>query len=108
MGLRLFSHPWIDVDGDGNSLQLNNKTHEGSSLTRLGYSTQTAKALIVMGRLNEQLTQRSTQKLQQLVSVKPVGSADFNLTLVNKMDPTSTKRDLKREVAYNMGKTSVG
>ena len=109
LGLRLFSHPWIDVDGGGNSLQLNKKTHEGSSLTRLGYSTQTAKALIVMGRLNEQLAQRSTLKLQQLVSVKPlVGSADFNLTLVNKMDPTSTKRDLKREGAYNMGKTSVG
>lgn len=37
-----------------------------------------------------------------------VGSAEFNLTLVNKMEPTATKRDMKKEMAYGMGKTSVG
>ena len=38
----------------------------------------------------------------------PVGSADYNLTLVNKMEATSTKKDLKQENAYGMGKISVG
>ena len=61
-----------------------------------------------MGRLNKRLTDRSTQKLRQHVSATPVGSADFNLTLVNKMESVSVKRDLKREAAYNMGRTSVG
>jgi alpha-ketoglutarate-dependent dioxygenase FTO len=36
-----------------------------------------------------------------------VGSAEYTLTLVNKMEPTSLKKDLKREKFYNMGKASV-
>jgi alpha-ketoglutarate-dependent dioxygenase FTO len=108
LGLRLFSHPWCDVDADGNALHLDKATQVGSSLEKLGYSSRTTVALIAMGRLNKQLTDRSTQKLRQHVSSKPVGSADFNLTLVNKMESVSMKRDLKREAAYNMGKASVG
>lgn len=108
LGLRLFSHPWVDVDADGNALQLDETMQVGSSVERLGYSSRTAAALIAMGRVNKDLTNRSTQKLRQHVSAKPVGSADFNLTLVNKMESVADKRDLKREAAYNMGKTSVG
>ncbi|KAL7501185.1 hypothetical protein ACHAWT_011046 [Skeletonema menzelii] len=108
LGLRLFSHPWIDVDADGNALHLDKSTQVGSSVKRLGYSSRTASALIAMGRINKDLTDRSTQKLRQHVSAKPVGSTDFNLTLVNKMESMSAKRDLKKEAAYNMGKTSVG
>jgi alpha-ketoglutarate-dependent dioxygenase FTO len=37
-----------------------------------------------------------------------VGSADYNLTLVNKMESTNIRRDLKKENAYGMGKVSVG
>ena len=110
LGLRLFSHPWVDLSADGNELdQAKLKAAQvGSSLERLGYSSRTAAALIAMGRLNKRLTDRSTQKLRQHVSATPVGSADFNLTLVNKMESVSVKRDLKREAAYNMGRTSVG
>ncbi len=108
LGLRLFSHPWVDVDADGNALHLEKATQEGSSVLSLGYSSRSASALIAMGKVNKDLTQRSTQKLRQHVSAKPVGSADFNLTLVNKMESVADKRDLKRESAYNMGKTSVG
>jgi alpha-ketoglutarate-dependent dioxygenase FTO len=108
LGLRLFSHPWIDVDSDGDALHVDKPTQVGSSLERLGYSSRTAAALIAMGQLNKQLTDRSRKKLRQHETTKPVGSADFNLTLVNKMDPVSVKRDLKRESAYNMGRTSVG
>ena len=108
LGLRLFSHPWVDVDANGNALHLDKAKQLGSSLERLGYSSRTAAALIAMGRVNKDLTDRSMQKLRQHVSAKPVGSAEFNLTLVNKMESVSAKRDLKREAAYNMGKTSVG
>eukprot|EP00804_Cyclotella_cryptica_P012704 CCRYP_016297-RA/>CCRYP_016297-RA protein AED:0.02 eAED:0.02 QI:712/1/1/1/1/1/2/25/414 len=66
-----------------------------------------------MGRVNEYLIQRSNEMLEKYVSpnVIPrglVGSADYNLTLVNKMESTNVKRDLKIENAYGMGKVSVG
>lgn len=110
LGLRLFSHPWVDVDEDGNAASAK-KT--GSSLRKIGYPSKTAAALIEMGRANDYLKERSNDLLQKHVSpnVEPVGlvgSADYNLTLVNKMDSTATKRDLKKENAYGMGKVSVG
>ena len=66
-----------------------------------------------MGRVNEFLRKRSNELLEEHVSSNTVpmglvGSADYNLTLVNKMDSTATKRDLKKESAYGMGKVSVG
>jgi len=105
LGLRLFSHPWTDVDNNANSIQ---HTITGSSLKKLGYSDKTTSALISMGCINSTLTKRSKAMLQEHVSINPVGSADYNLTLVNKMEATSTKKDLKQENVYGMGKTSVG
>ena len=107
LGLRLFSHPWTDVDSNGNSIQ---HTMTGSSLKKLGYSDKTTSALISMGCINSTLTKRSKAMLQEFVSphVNPVGSADYNLTLVNKMESIATKKDLKQENTYGMGKTSVG
>ena len=110
-GLRLFSHPWIDVDDQGNAVD--DSSQIGSSLLKLGYSANTTSALLTMGRINTTLAQRSQTMLQKYFSphVQPVGlvgSSEFNLTLVNKMEPTSTKRDLKKEAAYGMGKISVG
>ena len=110
IGLRLFSHPWVDVDEDGDAI---NKGHtkeaKGSTLWKLGYSRKTTTALITMGLSNSRLVERSKTMLQNHVSpdVSPsglVGSAEFNLTLVNKMESTSTKRDMKRETTYGMGK----
>jgi len=107
LGLRLFSHPWTDVDSNDNSIQ---HTITGSSLKKLGYSDKTTSALISMGCINSTLTKRSKAMLQEFVSphVNPVGSADYNLTLVNKMESIATKKDLKQENTYGMGKTSVG
>ena len=111
LGLRLFSHPWVDVDENGNAISVSNKS--GSTLRDLGYPSKTTNSLIKMGRVNEYLREKSNELLDEHVSpnVEPVGlvgSADFNLTLVNKMDSTATKRDLKKESAYDMGKVSVG
>ena len=85
-------------------------TITGSSLKKLGYSDKTTSALISMGCINSTLTKRSKAMLQEFVSphVNPVGSADYNLTLVNKMESIATKKDLKQENTYGMGKTSVG
>ena len=66
-----------------------------------------------MGLVNAELTERSNALLQKHVApnVTPeglVGSAEYNLTLVNRMESTTAKRDLKKEAAYGMGKISVG
>lgn len=111
-GLRLFSHPWVDVDEEGNAAN-NICAKSGSTLRKLGYSERVTTALIEMGRVNECLTERSNEMLEKYVSpnVVPgglVGSADYNLTLVNKMESTSIRRDLKKESVYGMGKVSVG
>lgn len=110
LGLRLFSHPWIGVDENGDAI---NKGRSEQTLQKLGYSEKTTSALLTMGLMNRHLSERSKDMLQKHVSphVSPaglVGSADFNLTLVNRMEPTSIKRDMKKEVVYGMGKTSVG
>ena len=109
LGLRLFSHPWVDVDENGNTTNEDTKKN-GSTLSKLGYSERTTTALLSMGNANSTLINRSKSMLQEHVAphVSPVGSADYNLTLVNKMESTSTKRDLKKEVGYGMGKISVG
>ncbi|KAL7542285.1 hypothetical protein ACHAXR_013212 [Thalassiosira sp. AJA248-18] len=111
LGLRLFSHPWVNVDKDGNAMSI--ESNDGSTLRKLGYSKKTASALMTMGNINSQLTERSSSMLHKHVSpnvcpVGMVGSAEFNLTLVNKMEPTATKRDLKKDISYGMGKISVG
>lgn len=110
LGLRLFSHPWVDFDEDGNATAVKKV---GLSLRKSGYPSKTTSALIEMGRANGFLKERSNELLEKHVSpnVEPVGlvgSADYNLTLVNKMDCTAVKRDLKKETGYGMGKVSVG
>ena len=59
--------------------------------------------------VNEALIDRTNARLQREIAphVGLVGSARYNLTLINRMEPTSAKKDLKQEKIYNMGKTSV-
>ncbi len=112
LGLRLFSHPWVDVDANGNSIPKSPaaEMNGGLTLRKIGYPNKTASALILMGRINSDLINRSKSMLEKHVApnVQPVGlvgSAQFNLTLVNKMEPA---KELKRETEYGMGKISVG
>ena len=111
LGLRLFSHPWIDVNDDGDAI-----TEEGGgkgtrSLLTLGYPYTTTMALFAMGRANTHLVSRTKDRLEIHVAphVMPegmVGASDYNLTLVNRMEPNATGR--KNETEYGMGKVSVG
>jgi len=121
LGLRLFSHPWCDVDmnGDGvvngtlngENLRKVDQGKMGKSLCDLGYSKECSKALIEMGLLNQFLVQRTNCVLKSQVAPKIkdglVGSAEYTLTLINKMEPTTIKKDLKDEKIHGLGKTSV-
>lgn len=87
LGLRMFAHPWTDdtvvKDSDSDDLQ---------------------RAYASFRRQNEALTIRSERflKLQG-----KGGSADFSLTLINRMENTATIRTLKEEPDFGMGKVSV-
>ena len=110
LGLRLFSHPWIDVDDDDGDA-ITEEGGEGRSLLALGYPCTTTMALFAMGRANTHLASRTKDRLEIHVAphVMPegmVGASDYNLTLVNRMEPYATGR--KNETEYGMGKVSVG
>lgn len=100
LGLRLFSHPWSDVDERG----------ERQTLRDLGYSEDIASALLTIGRINTELVDRTNTLLKRHVEpFQPVIlPANFSLTLINKMEPSSTKKDLKRETLLGGRKISVG
>ena len=119
LGLRLFSHPWCPVDKEGDAkLDTDNNDDDNgnsdgaiASLVALGYGLKCASALIEMGTLNAELVKRTQLLLQEQVSPHVpdglVGPSDYTLTLVNRMEPTNDKKDLKKETTYGMGKTSV-
>ena len=100
LGLRLFSHPWGGDNAGGDNVQ---------SLVSWGYTQECASALVTIGTLNRDLKQRTHSMMDKEIAphVELVGSADYSLTLINRMEPTSLKKDLKQEKEYGMGKTSV-
>ena len=107
LGLRLFSHPWSAVTEDGDAMEAGDTL----SLVSLGYSEECSRSLMAFGELNASLIERTKRVLEtHTVPHVPeglVGSADYTLTLINRMEPTTVKKDLKRENNYGMGKTSV-
>ncbi len=115
LGLRLFSHPWADVDDDGDAMPTTKTSGgdggKGRTLRELGYPPNTVSSLLSMGIANSSLVVRTCNALDEHVAhrVVPrgmVGSAEFNLTLVNKMEPDAI--GTKRDKDYGMGKVSVG
>ena len=110
LGLRLFSHPWCQVTADGNA-SIEEGTSSKSSLVELGYSKTCAKALLDIGKLNQTLIQRTHTALKTHIAPhipnNMVGSADYSLTLINRMEPSTVKNDLKLDKIHGMGKTSV-
>ena len=96
LGLRLFSHPWMEEDGRDDTFH--------------GYNDECSNALRQMGELNGQLRERTTSILDK--ECKPhvpdglVGSADFSLTLVNRMAPVRTDRKHNQQ-KEPFGKASV-
>ena len=125
LGLRLFSHPWCDVDKDGNRLNViscndrerkkkkrsRTESEAGSSLVGLGYHSDCVSGLLRVGDVNSVLINRTNALLEDEIAPHLtnglVGSADYNLTLINRMEPSSVKTDLRNEKIYGMGKTSV-
>eukprot|EP00545_Synedropsis_sp_CCMP1620_P013574 CAMPEP_0119010458 /NCGR_PEP_ID=MMETSP1176-20130426/5023_1 /TAXON_ID=265551 /ORGANISM="Synedropsis recta cf, Strain CCMP1620" /LENGTH=611 /DNA_ID=CAMNT_0006963119 /DNA_START=69 /DNA_END=1900 /DNA_ORIENTATION=- len=119
LGLRLFSHPWSWNDSDSDSSNIDSTATASTKLQQMmayGYSQQHAKALLQMGDLNQIVIQKTKQQLKQLKSnqsnnnnnnpSKLLGSCHYSLTLVNRMDPSVDKKDLKRDATIPQ-KTSV-
>eukprot|EP00978_Attheya_sp_CCMP212_P003200 scaffold6584_cov48-Attheya_sp.AAC.5 len=113
LGLRLFSHPWCHVNDRGDSLMEHvhndDETNKRkNSLVDLGYTAHCASGLLEMGRINATLIQRSQDVLQTECNSEKtlVGSTDFSLTLINRMEPLERKLDLKQSALG--GKASVG
>lgn len=103
LGLRLFSHPW----SLSSSSSIVKEGSKSANLVALGYTKQHARALIQMGKLNRILVQKTKEQLQNLSEKgKVLGSCEFTLTLVNRMEPSSQKKDLKRDPILQ-NKTSV-
>mmetsp|Transcript_2131 Transcript_2131/g.3059 ORF Transcript_2131/g.3059 Transcript_2131/m.3059 type:complete len:523 (+) Transcript_2131:140-1708(+) len=93
LGLRLFSHPWsLHSEHD------NVKMEQVESLVELGYSTRHAEALTQMGHLNKILMEKTEKQLDVHVPAETLrGSSDYSLTLVNRMEPTTVKHNLKKD-----------
>jgi alpha-ketoglutarate-dependent dioxygenase FTO len=80
LGLRLFAHSWS--------------------------GTSTPSALAAIKELNEKMIQMT--KLAAASQTSPIGNCDYNLTLINYMEPTShVSVGFKEEANYGMGKVSV-
>ena len=87
LGLRMFSHPWTDEAAPTDSA-----------------SSAVSNAYTLLRRQNEALDERSQRCLER---EGKGGSTHFSLTLINRMDPTGLKPDLKDEPEFGMGKVSV-
>ncbi|CAM9149220.1 unnamed protein product [Choristocarpus tenellus] len=126
LGLRLFSHPWdsgIDSSkGPGNGLVavvndpcmaglwgwkiVNDGAGEGGS----SIAADMSAALMEVGKLSQWMRQKATTLLEQEEdesSGRRLGSCDFNLTLINRMESSAVKHDLKQDPLFGMGKCSV-
>ena len=114
LGLRLFSHPWSSCPSTTSNSHTNDDNEHCTkkkemSLVDLGYSKEYSNALMTIGKLNQFLIQRTNEilKKQNKQDNKLLGSANYNLTLINRMEPSSIKNDLRNDTIYGMGKTSV-
>ena len=73
------------------------------------YTCATVEGLLAMGGVNRRLVTRIKDVLKNNISYgcDLVGSAEYNISLVNWMELTSVKKDLRDKSSYGMGKTSV-
>ncbi|CAM9380591.1 unnamed protein product, partial [Phaeothamnion confervicola] len=92
LGLRMFALPWSATEASGLA----------------------ADALISIGRLNDRLRRRAAAHLEALAASRAAaggdfrtGSCDFTLTLINRMEPSGERPDLKLEPLFKKDKASV-
>lgn len=135
LGLRLFAHPWDGAGdyhagpGDGLADALNDpcladlfaRPAEGAAGSKQDKTAtnmkKTAQTLQKVGNLSkwmqtraEALLAESKEREIEDEGGKPPehgGSCAFNLTLINRMECAATKRDLKPDPLFSMGKCSV-
>ncbi|CAM9201039.1 unnamed protein product [Ectocarpus sp. 4 AP-2014] len=104
LGLRMFSHPWTttakEADPDG------------------GHGSGVPSALRRVGLLNDKLKERSLRLLRARGGGKgkarrergegdEFGSCEFNVALINRMEPSDDRPDLKLEPTFGQDRCSV-
>jgi alpha-ketoglutarate-dependent dioxygenase FTO len=92
----MFAHPWCADEAAGAEPPAKKQKK------RAGGGAQAGSA--AMGGLNKTLRKRAKKLLARSGTTGP---ADFNLSLINRMEPMDSKHDLKEESAFGMGKVSV-
>ncbi|CAN0280515.1 unnamed protein product, partial [Ectocarpus sp. 13 AM-2016] len=132
LGLRLFAHPWGLAEsafrkrpGDGLADALNDpcladlfSKHGASSVGRsennlrgssFDDNDRVADTLRKVGDLSEWMRLRASAMLKEEDGGAggERGSCAFNLTLINRMECSGAKRDLKPDPLFSMGKCSV-
>ncbi|CAM9769868.1 unnamed protein product [Ectocarpus sp. 6 AP-2014] len=132
LGLRLFAHPWglgesdfRKGPGDGLADALNDpcladlfskdvassvrKSKDNLRGSRFDDNDRVAGTLRKVGDLSEWMRLRAGAMLKEEVREAggERGSCAFNLTLINRMECSGAKRDLKPDPLFSMGKCSV-
>ncbi|CAM9326203.1 unnamed protein product, partial [Ectocarpus sp. 4 AP-2014] len=132
LGLRLFAHPWglgesdfRKGPGDGLADALNDPcladlfSNDGASSvgrsednlrgSSVDDNDRVADTLRKVGDLSECMRLRASAMLKEEVGGAggEKGSCAFNLTLINRMECSGAKRDLKPDPLFSMGKCSV-
>jgi len=126
-GIRLFAHPWIEVktaaDDDGEKNQMEPpKPGRQFDTAPITYPSHLIQSFRLLHILNSHLRSTAERALKQTFSSSdtaadpdpevvrgpdPAG-ADWNLTLLNFLDPRSHSQPLRPEPYYKMGYLAVG
>ena len=100
LGLRLFAHSWGDREGKGGT----KSTTPIPALQEIG---EINKMMIEMTR-NQAAEKGQASTASSSSADEIIGKCDYNLTLINYMEPTShTSVGFKDESDFGMGKVSV-
>lgn len=83
---RMFSHPWTDQSSESGADR--------------GQRPSVPDALKRVGLLNERLIERSRTLLAEAKGGKDYGSCEFNVALINRMEPSTDRPDLKLEPTF--------
>ncbi|GMH77517.1 hypothetical protein TL16_g07435 [Triparma laevis f. inornata] len=113
LGLRIYAHPWNDDISSVTTLESKVKILIGYTGTDAQYSDNILSQFRKIHQANETIKAKSHQHQTQLnLDLPPShrGSNSYSLTLINRMLPSSIKKDLKTDAqtsGKNESKTSV-
>eukprot|EP00903_Cladosiphon_okamuranus_P018841 g17329.t1 len=127
LGLRMFSHPWTEQSDPGRTSS--NSSSSSNSSKRSSQEGGIPSALRRVRVLNDHLKERSLRLLEarkaeqykaaghsgesggggwgEDADVEEFGSCEFNVALINRMEPSEDRPDLKLEPTFGQDRCSV-